>query len=70
MDEDEFGQLTETADVHTIRIPDSDRVVEAAFLSDETPDWNGHNPREMYADWLTGDDNPYFARAECRRSPA
>lgn len=67
MEGDMFGRLTETADVHTIQIPDSDRVVEAAFLNGETPELNGRKPREVFADWLADRANPYFARAAANR---
>jgi hypothetical protein len=47
-----------------IMIPGTDEVVKAKFLNGKEPDWNtGANPRKTLADWVTAQDNPYFARA-------
>ena len=67
MEGDMFGRLTESPETHTIQIPDSDRVVEAAFLNGETPELIGRNPREVFADWLADSANPYFARVAANR---
>jgi hypothetical protein len=47
-----------------IRIPDSDKVVQAKFLTGEQPQWKpGANTRTTLADWMVSPNNPYFARA-------
>jgi len=47
----------------TIRIPNTDRLITAKFIDGHEPDWTTTtSPREHLANWLTRDDNPYFAR--------
>jgi len=51
-----------------IRIPSTDKSVEARFLDGSTPqpkDMN--NPRSTLADWMTAPANKYFARAAVNR---
>jgi Protein of unknown function (DUF1553)/Protein of unknown function (DUF1549) len=47
-----------------IMIPDTDKVVQAKFVTGEEPQWkDGVAPRAVLADWLTSPKNPYFAKA-------
>lgn len=52
----------------TVAIPNTDKVVEARFLDGKEPRWEaGSDPAEVLADWITADENPYFARAAVNR---
>jgi hypothetical protein len=46
-----------------ITIPGSEKVAKARFLDGKQPDFQGSDPRNALADWMTADKNPYFARA-------
>jgi hypothetical protein len=47
-----------------IRIPDSDKIVKAKFITGEDPDWkDSPSTRTVLADWMTSPKNPYFAKA-------
>ncbi|HYT92875.1 MAG TPA: DUF1553 domain-containing protein [Gemmataceae bacterium] len=47
-----------------IKIPQTDKVVQAKFITGEAPDWAKNNtPRTTLADWTTATQNPYFAKA-------
>lgn len=50
-----------------IKIPNTDKVVKAKFLTGQEPKWDGppgmSNSRQVVADWVAAADNPYFARA-------
>lgn len=51
-----------------ITIPESERVAQATFLDGSRPRWRyKDDPREVLADWLTTDENPYFSRALANR---
>jgi hypothetical protein len=51
-----------------IKIPDTDKSVEARFLNGAEPDWKPQaRPREVLADWIATADNPWFARAAVNR---
>jgi hypothetical protein len=51
-----------------IRIPGTDTIVQAKFLTGDEPEWvKGTEPRSVLANWLTAKDNPYFARAAVNR---
>ncbi|HZU35445.1 MAG TPA: DUF1549 and DUF1553 domain-containing protein, partial [Gemmataceae bacterium] len=51
-----------------LRIPNTDRFVQARFLDGKRPPWKkGTDPRRLLADWMTSPDNPYFARAAVNR---
>ncbi len=68
--EDANGPIRETAGRHELEIPGIKKVVQASFLADEKkPNWNrsGRGAREQFADWVLGEDNPYFARAAVNR---
>jgi hypothetical protein len=56
------------ADVLTIKIPDTDTMVAARFLDGAAPKTiAGEDPRLALSRWLTGRENPYFARAAVNR---
>lgn len=51
-----------------ILIPETKIVVEPAFLDGSQPDWESGSPkRDLLSRWITGTDNPYFARAAVNR---
>jgi hypothetical protein len=51
-----------------IKIPGTEKVVQARFLDGKEPRWtDGMDPRVTLADWVTTADNPYFARAAVNR---
>lgn len=48
----------------SIKIPGTDKVVKAKFLTGIEPAWKASDsPRTVLAEWVTSADNPYFARA-------
>jgi hypothetical protein len=51
-------------DPYSIRIPETDIIAKAKFISGEEPDWKDKpQPRTVLADWMTAPKNPWFARA-------
>ena len=59
---------SEDTSKHELAIPNTAKVVPAAFLDGTRPDWKAQpNGREALADWMTAPDNPYFARAAANR---
>jgi hypothetical protein len=53
---------------NAILIPETQIVVEPAFLDGSQPDWaSGASKRELLARWITTTDNPFFARAAVNR---
>jgi hypothetical protein len=51
-----------------LKIPGTDKEVEARFLDGEEPKFDKDtNPRAVLADWMTAKDNPFFARAAANR---
>jgi hypothetical protein len=47
-----------------IKIPDTDKTVEARFINGDMPDWKADVPtRTTLAEWMTSPQNPYFAKA-------
>ncbi len=53
---------------NAILIPETDIVVEPAFLDGSAPDWQSPaSKREMLSRWITRADNPYFAKAAVNR---
>jgi hypothetical protein len=53
---------------NAILIPETQIVVEPAFLDGKQPDWaGGGGKRELLSRWITETDNPYFARAAVNR---
>ena len=45
-----------------VRHPVGNRVMEPKFLGGDTPDVQGKDRRQIMANWLASNDNPYFAR--------
>ncbi len=59
---------TPSGSANAIVIPETDIVVEPAFLDGSQPDWaSGTAKRDLLARWITQTDNPYFARAAVNR---
>ncbi|WP_339728189.1 DUF1549 and DUF1553 domain-containing protein [uncultured Gimesia sp.] len=52
-----------------IKIPDTNRLVDATFLDGAQPEWDKEqmNPRTRLSDWVTSAQNPYFAKATANR---
>ncbi len=52
----------------SIKVPETDLVVEAKFLDGSPPQLrSGEDPRLALSRWVTSRDNPYFARAAVNR---
>jgi hypothetical protein len=63
-----FAPALEVADRRAIKIPGTDKVVEARYLNGGEPAWKtGTSTRTTLANWLTAADNSYFARAAANR---
>jgi hypothetical protein len=53
---------------NAIKIPDTEMIVEPAFLDGSRPDWESNaDKRELLSRWITQTDNPFFARAAVNR---
>lgn len=52
-----------------IKIPDTNRLVDAIFLDGIQPEWEKEQttPRLRLSQWITSDQNPYFAKATANR---
>lgn len=61
------GLLHEITDRHDLPIPDTDRIVGAAYLDGTEPKWKSRGGRQLLADWITAPKNPYFAKAAVNR---
>jgi hypothetical protein len=61
------GLLKEFPDRHDLPIPDTERIVSAAFLDGTEPRWKSRGGRQVLADWIASPKNPYFARAAVNR---
>lgn len=69
-DEDGSGAIlpAEQMDRRSIRIPDTNDVVPAIFLTGESvEELKNVSPREQLADWVTSDKNPWFAQMAVNR---
>lgn len=59
-----FVQARDDGSIHEISIPSTDKKIKARFLDGKEPKFEeGVHARKVLADWLTSQDNPYFARA-------
>ncbi len=59
---------TPNPNARTIKIPNTEKVVEARFLGGAIPAFqDGVNSRVTLADWVTSASNPYFARTGANR---
>jgi Protein of unknown function (DUF1549)/Protein of unknown function (DUF1553) len=66
--EDLYGAIREVANRGELVIPDTSKIVKAAFLDGTKPQSSRKaSGREMLADWVIAPDNPYFARAAVNR---
>lgn len=61
--------LRESGGRPQIKIPDTNRLVDATFLDGIQPEWDQTQsaPRRQLADWITDNENPYFAKATANR---
>ena len=63
-----FTPLREVVDRREAAIPNTDKVVQAAFLDDKEPRWKFKtSSRAAFAEWMTAPDNPFFARTAVNR---
>jgi hypothetical protein len=63
-----YAGAQEAADRHEIKIPGTDKTVQARFLDGAAPPWKADvGTRETLASWVTSGENPYFARAAANR---
>ncbi|MEQ8786083.1 MAG: DUF1549 and DUF1553 domain-containing protein [Pirellulaceae bacterium] len=63
-----FGGVRELPDRREIAVPDTDKVVQAAFLDDSPPRFRfRQGPRTTLAEWVASADNPYFTRTAANR---
>jgi hypothetical protein len=52
------------ANQRSIKIPETDKVVQAKFITGEVPAWQSNSiTRTVLADWMISPKNPYFAKA-------
>ena len=59
----------EDANKHDVKMPGTDKVIQARFLDGTEPSWDAKTGnRAMLADWLTSPANPYFAKAAVNRT--
>lgn len=62
------AEVTVAGGALTIKVPETDLVVEAKFLDGSPPQLRaGEDPRLALSRWITRRDNPYFARAAVNR---
>jgi hypothetical protein len=59
--------LREFPDRHDLAVPETGRIVTAAFLDGSQPRWRSRGGRHVLADWITSPKNPFFARAVVNR---
>ncbi len=63
-----FDPVKEVADRREIKIPGTDKTVQARLLDGTEPAWNpGTIARSTLADWVTDAKNPFFARTAANR---
>lgn len=63
-----FGRVREVKDKREIGIPNTEKVVQATFLTGEKPQWRfRQGARDTLAKWVTSKNNPYFAKAAVNR---
>ena len=58
----------ETLNQRSLKVPGTERVVQASYLDGAKPQWKDNlSPRNTMANWVTTPANPYFARAVVNR---
>lgn len=63
------GETGEPTEKKRLKIPNTDRTVEATFFDGTRPEWSDkRTPRQELAAWLTTSKNPYFARNLANRT--
>lgn len=63
-----FAPASDDPKVRSIALPGSEKTVQARFLDGAEPRWaDASRPRDVLAAWMTGPDNPFFARAAVNR---
>jgi hypothetical protein len=63
-----YAPLREVMDRREVAIPNSEKVVQAAFLDDKEPRWKFQtSSRVTFAEWMTAKDNPFFAKTAANR---
>jgi hypothetical protein len=65
-----YSPMREVADRREIAVPNTEplKVVQATFLDDKEPQWKFQtSSRVTFAEWMTADDNPFFARTAVNR---
>lgn len=62
-------EVREVSGKPQIKIPDTNRLVDAIFLDGVQPEWDTEqaNPRSRLSEWVTSSQNPYFAKATVNR---
>ena len=61
--------MAEDKSKHSIQVAGTGEYVPAVFLNGTQPEWNEQSaaPREVLAEWIVSDENPYFARMAVNR---
>jgi hypothetical protein len=63
-----YAGAPEDSERHEIKIPGTEKTVQARFLDGSEPPWKADlGTRETLAAWVTSGENPYFARAAANR---
>ncbi len=63
-----YTPLREIVDRREAAIPNTEKVVQAAFLDGKEPRWKFQtSSRNTFAEWMTAADNPFFARTAVNR---
>jgi hypothetical protein len=66
--DDAYGPIREVAGRREVVIPETSKIVKAAFLDGSNPEWGRKaSGRDLLAEWVTAPENPYFARAAVNR---
>jgi hypothetical protein len=66
--DDVLGSIREDTRLRELAIPGTSRIIQATLLDAERPETRVRSSgRDVLANWITGADNPYFARAAVNR---
>lgn len=73
-DEDEANpammNITEQTASRSIKMPGADEMIPAVFLTGTQPEWEqqgDRSPRQILADWIVDENNPWFAKMAVNR---